>query len=178
MTTELHNDGLLKTARILTTIFMTLTAIGAIALIVAMPIVMLSQSHVAEAMLPTATSSLGGILGALMILLLCGAAIMALVFTFLRLLRQLINSVGESDPFIRDNAQRLNRMGWIAIAVELTKIPAGAMALFLASQMETDKLQFGIEFSLTGFLLALVLFILARVFRHGATMREDLEGTV
>ena len=31
---------------------------------------------------------------------------------------------------------------------------------------------------LTGFLIVLVLFILARVFRHGAAMREDLEGTV
>ncbi len=26
--------------------------------------------------------------------------------------------------------------------------------------------------------LALLLFILARVFRHGAAMRDDLEGTV
>ena len=29
-----------------------------------------------------------------------------------------------------------------------------------------------------GILLVLILFILARVFRHGAAMREDLEGTV
>ena len=33
-------------------------------------------------------------------------------------------------------------------------------------------------FSLSGILMVLVLFILARVFRHGAAMREDLEGTV
>jgi hypothetical protein len=32
--------------------------------------------------------------------------------------------------------------------------------------------------SLGGLLLALTLFILARVFRQGAAMREDLEGTV
>ena len=30
----------------------------------------------------------------------------------------------------------------------------------------------------TGLLLAIVLFILARIFRHGVEMREDLEGTV
>ena len=34
------------------------------------------------------------------------------------------------------------------------------------------------DFSTNGLLLALVLFILARVFRTGAKMREDLEGTV
>jgi Fe-S cluster assembly ATPase SufC len=31
---------------------------------------------------------------------------------------------------------------------------------------------------MTGILLVIILFILARVFRHGAAMREDLEGTV
>jgi hypothetical protein len=31
---------------------------------------------------------------------------------------------------------------------------------------------------LFGLVVGLVLFILARVFRHGAAMREDLEGTV
>jgi hypothetical protein len=32
--------------------------------------------------------------------------------------------------------------------------------------------------SLTGLAVGLVLFILARVFRKGAEMRQDLEGTV
>jgi hypothetical protein len=32
--------------------------------------------------------------------------------------------------------------------------------------------------SLTALAVGLVLFILGRVFRHGVTMREDLEGTV
>ena len=32
--------------------------------------------------------------------------------------------------------------------------------------------------SLTGLAVGLVLFILARVFRQGAAMRADLEGTV
>ena len=30
----------------------------------------------------------------------------------------------------------------------------------------------------SGILLVVILFILARVFRHGTTMREELEGTV
>ena len=178
MTTTLPNDGLLKTARILTTIFMVLTAFGAAALTVAIPVALLSQSHVAAAMLPDANSSLGGVLGALMIVLLCGAAIMALAFTFFRLLRQIINSVGERDPFVVENADRLWRMGWIAVAVELMKLPAGAMAIFLESQFESDKMHFDFDFSIAGLLIALILFILARVFRHGAAMREDLEGTV
>ena len=36
----------------------------------------------------------------------------------------------------------------------------------------------GDGFSLTGILMVLILFILARVFKRGAEMREELEGTV
>ncbi len=178
MSSTLPNDGLLKTARVITTIFMVLTGIACAGLIVAIPVAFLSQAHIAAAMLPDATSSLGGVLGALTIVLLSGAAILALAVTFLRLLRQIINSVGEADPFVAENADRLRKMGWIAVIAELVKLPAGAMTVFLSSQLEADKVNFDFDFSLTGFLLALVLFILARVFRHGAALREDLEGTV
>ena len=43
-----------------------------------------------------------------------------------------------------------------------------------------DKLKIDTDFGFDGggILLILILFILARVFRHGAAMREDLEGTV
>ena len=47
---------------------------------------------------------------------------------------------------------------------------------YLASQFKDATSDFGI--TLDGILLAVILFILARVFRQGAAMREDLEGTV
>ena len=90
----------------------------------------------------------------------------------------MVESVGEGDPFISENADRLTRMGWIAIFIEVLKIPTGAIALFIATQVKEDTFTIDLEFSFTGVLVALVLFILARVFRHGAAMREDLEGTV
>src|SRR3546814_13834954 len=94
----------------------------------------------------------------------------------MRLLRQLIGTVGEGDPFIFENAVRLRKMGWIAVIVELTKIPAGAMTIFLVGQFETDQMQIDIDFSLTGTLLALVLSILASVFRHGAEWKSVVLG--
>ncbi|UUX98999.1 hypothetical protein [Sphingomonas sp. J315] len=36
----------------------------------------------------------------------------------------------------------------------------------------------GVDMSFDSLVLALVLFILARVFRHGTALRDDLEGTV
>ena len=178
MTGTLPNDGLLKTARILTSIFLVLLGIAFVGLAIAIPGILLSQKHVAAAMVAGATGSLEDVLGALTLLLVLGLAIVGLAIRFLRILRRMIASVGDGDPFIEDNADRLRKMGWIAIGIELLKIPAGAMGLFLASQLETEKFNFDVEFSLTGLLLALVLFILSRVFRHGAAMREDLEGTV
>jgi hypothetical protein len=40
------------------------------------------------------------------------------------------------------------------------------------------KVGIQVDLPLAGLFLALVLFILARVFREGTRMREDLEGTI
>ena len=97
-------------------------------------------------------------------------------FRFLRELRRIIDTVAEGDPFIPDNAIRLQRMGWLALAIQLIAIPAGVLsgwASYLAHARYVD-----ISFSFSGALLALILFVLARVFRKGSDMREELEGTV
>ena len=44
--------------------------------------------------------------------------------------------------------------------------------------MENADITIDAGLDIEGILLALILFILARVFRHGARMRDDLEGTV
>lgn len=41
-----------------------------------------------------------------------------------------------------------------------------------------DDTGFDGDISLSGWLLALVLFILARTFRHGTNLRAEIEGTV
>jgi hypothetical protein len=69
-------------------------------------------------------------------------------------------------------------MGWLAVSIEALKIPTSAIAIFIATQVKEHTFTIDLDFSFTGLLIALVLFILARVFRHGAEMRADLEGTV
>jgi hypothetical protein len=178
MSDTLPNDGLLKTARILTVLLMILFAIGFIVLAIAIPVLLLSQSHLADAMLPDATRSVGAVAGSIAGILIFGMGFTGLAYTFLRLLKRIINSVGEGDPFIAENADRLRRMGWIAIIIQLLTIPAGILAAFVASQIPEGTLDFDISFSFPGILIGLLLFILARIFRHGAEMRSDLEGTV
>lgn len=106
----------------------------------------------------------------------------ALGFLFFRHLYRIVGSVGEGDPFNPVNAERLSAMGWIVVAVQVAVIPLAAMVAWVAVHAEkldpTSHINVGGGFDLGGILLALILFILARVFREGARMREELEGTV
>lgn len=119
--------------------------------------------------------------------LLVGALLLIEVLLYLALrflleLRGIVSSVGEGDPFHPENARRLSRMGWIALIGQVLILPLGALATWL--EPFADKLGDNIEIKTSvGFdggtiLLILILFILARVFRRGAEMRDELEGTV
>ena len=99
-------------------------------------------------------------------------AAFALLYYFAAELAKIVATVRQGDPFTLVNAARLTRMGWLAMGVLGINIVQTLMCMYLPTNgMDTHM-------SLTGLAVGLVLFILARVFRHGAEMREDLEGTV
>ena len=107
------------------------------------------------------------------------AAGLAALFLFFGKLRAIIATAQEGDPFIPANARRLQAMAWLLIAWEALAVLVGLLRLHLAnlvSQTE-DSLDWSL-YDLDGLLIVLILFILARIFRHGAAIREDLEGTV
>ena len=101
--------------------------------------------------------------------------ILALGIAFIRALTRIIGSVGEGDPFRPENADRLSRMGWIALALQGCNLVLVPVVGAIADRIGTQS---GVDASFDTLILALVLFILARVFRHGTQMRDDLEGTV
>jgi hypothetical protein len=100
----------------------------------------------------------------------------ALGFLFIRNLRRIVDTVAEGDPFIPENAVRLERMAWLVLTIELVAIPSGALAGWIAYVGHVRYLDVGV--SIGALILALILFVLARVFRRGAEMRDELEGTV
>lgn len=113
------------------------------------------------------------------------AVLLAIGFRFFTELRGIINSVAEGDPFAAENANRLSRMGWIGVGAHALGLAlAGFAAWFhpylvkLAEAGDDTHFEFGFGIDVGGILLTLILFILARVFREGTRMREDLEGTV
>ncbi|WP_343519472.1 DUF2975 domain-containing protein [Sphingomonas sp.] len=103
-------------------------------------------------------------------------AILALGIAFTLNLTRIIATVGHDDPFRPENADRLARMAWLTLVAQLCGLILVPIVRVIASHIGEGRPDFGPSFD--GFILALVLFILARVFRRGTQMRDDLEGTV
>ena len=171
-------DPLLGAGKVMTVLLTALTSLVSALLLALIPVVLFNQEDFAASIELANGASVSTALAATIALLLIAAAITAMAAYFFQLLRRIIDTVGNHDPFTTENAGRLSRMGWIALIFQIATIPVGGLILFLAHNVPAENLKIDYDFSLTGLLLAVVLFILARVFRHGAEMREDLEGTV
>lgn len=105
-------------------------------------------------------------------------ALMAISFLFMRELNRLIGSVGQGDPFQPFNADRLRRMGWLTVASQLLLVGLASIGMAFDGIRPALMAEDALNAAMGGLLLALVLFVLARVFRLGAAMRDELEGTV
>ncbi len=112
---------------------------------------------------------LGHGLRAIVIIGVIGAVI---VHTILRRLLLIVDTVRSGDPFILDNAGRLNAIAWRVLALEGLRLIVAAIA---AAVWEPGRID---GFSFAPWLAVLLLFVLAGVFAHGARMRADLDGTI
>ena len=107
--------------------------------------------------------------------------VMALALRFVLELGGIVRSVDRGDSFEPANAQRLQRMGWLAVGLYALGLVIRAIGAWIQSVAgDAGGLDVAAEFDLGGggIILILTLFVLARVFRQGTAMREELEGTV
>lgn len=178
--TKSAKDPLLTIARIVLLFFIVILGIAAAALVIALPVMLFNQSALLAELAADGKEVVSGLIPAAAFVLVGAAGLLALGVYFLLLLRRIVNSVGEGDPFIPENADRLSRMAWVAIIGQAAAVPVGIAVIWIAGiAADSDEhVQADFGFSGTGVLLVLILFILARVFRRGTEMREELEGTV
>lgn len=113
---------------------------------------------------------------ALRAVVVVGIAGAYVVHRVLRALQAIADTVRDGDPFVADNARRLQAIAWWVLAGEGLRLLVGAIAWYASRFVQ--PLQMHIGFSLAPWLTVLLLFVLARVFDEGARMRADLEGTV
>ena len=169
-------DPLLSAARVVVGLLMGLFAfVGVIVAIGLGAILTVQRAEIVE----RAATANGGP-AYLFILLACILIIglMAFSFMFMRELMRMITSVEQGDPFQPFNADRLRRMGWLTVGAQLVLVALAAIGMAFDGIRPALMAEDALNAAFGGLLLALVLFILARVFRIGAAMRADLEGTV
>ena len=96
----------------------------------------------------------------------------AVVHTILRRLQAIVATVRDGDPFVLENARRLESIAWRVLALEGLRLVVAAIVRLVGDPFPAPP------FSFAPWLAVLLLFVLAGVFAHGARMREDLDGTV
>jgi len=119
-----------------------------------------------------------GVMAAAALAMALGLAALGLATRFVVRLRQIIDTVGQGDPFVAENAVRLTHMAWLTLVGQCLMILAGICGGWINAHSDGDNFDLEMGVSLSGFLLSIILFILARVFREGTRMRAELEGTV
>ena len=177
MTVIPKDDRLLFFTRLILNVLIVLTAVIGAVVALLIPVFLLgfgdihremADSGVREAARPW--------LALLMAMLVAG---LALAFLFLRHLRRIVGTVSDGDPFVPVNADRLRAMAWLALAMQGLAVLATPLIIWfdaLPHKPNVHHNENGISFG--SLVLALLLFVLARVFRVGSQMREELEGTV
>lgn len=184
--TSITRDPLLATAKGLLWFLMGVMLIAAVSCLLAMPMMHIYQDKISIEMANEGMAAVptGGFLWAVTGMLACCVALVLILFRVFQLLKRIVDTVGQGDPFVPENARRLTHMAWLTLAIQAVTIPIGTLAEWIAeivnkaphARIDIDSVDPDILGN--GMLLVLILFILARVFRQGAAMRAELEGTV
>ncbi|CAA9276253.1 MAG: hypothetical protein AVDCRST_MAG93-2906 [uncultured Chloroflexia bacterium] len=97
-------------------------------------------------------------------------------FGILTRLVSMVMTVRAGNPFVGENAYRLQAIAWFLLILQLFSLVIAGIAEAISTVEHPFRLDAG--FSAAGWLAVVLTFVLARVFAEGALMREDLEGTV
>jgi hypothetical protein len=122
------------------------------------------------------TSYIPAILPGLQAIAALGLVTIPINNVILKRLLAIVLTVRGGDPFIADNATRLQATAWALLALQLISLAIGGIAKAISTAAHPIDMDAG--FSPTGWLAVLLTFVLARIFAEGAQMRDELEGTV
>ena len=110
------------------------------------------------------------------LIMVIGIAAVPLAHVVLTRLLAIVETVRRGDPFVAENAARLETIAWMVLGMELLHFAVGAIAASVST--DAQPLDIDWNFSVTRWLAVLLCFVLAHVFQHGTRLRRDLEGTV
>src|SRR5688572_16234891 len=149
-----------------------LTAVAIVVLLVFMP----TEQWIMSALDLSPSPEAERVIRGLHAMALIGLGTVPLNYAVLNRLLAIVATVREGDPFVAANAQRLQTIAWLLLALQVVSLVMGGIAEAVSTPGRPIDVDAG--FSISGWLAVLLTFVLARVFTAGTLMRGDLEGTV
>jgi hypothetical protein len=175
MSTPASSSAALPIAHVVLRILIVLNWIM-VAVILALLIVSPNEQWIMRAFKLSPSPEAARLVMGLRLVAVLGLAAVPLNYAVLKRLLAIVETVRAGDPFVAANADRLQTIAWALLMLQLLSLVIGAIARSVSTPAHPLHLDAG--FSINGWLAVLLTFLLARVFAEGATMRDDLEGTV
>jgi hypothetical protein len=97
-------------------------------------------------------------------------------YVVLKRLLAIVETVRAGEPFVAANAYRLQAIAWVMLILNLLSIVIGAIANTVSTPAHPLHINAG--FSINGWLVVVLTFVLTRVFAQGALMRDDVVATM
>ena len=166
----------LPTAYVLLRILIVLNWLSGAAILALLTATIVAEEWTMTALGIPPTSALRPLLMGLRAIAALGLVAIPLNHIVLKRLLAIVETVRRGDPFIAANAERLQAIAWVLLALQLLSLIIGGIGKALSTPAYPLHLDAG--FSTSGWLAVILTFVLARVFAEGTLMREELEGTV
>jgi len=175
MSKAISSSAALPIAYVVLRILIVVNWLGGAA-ILALLVVMPNEQWIMSAFKLSPSPDTERLVMGLRVIAVLGLAAIPLHYAVLKRLLAIVKTVRAGDPFVAANADRLQAIAWVLLALNLLSIVIGAIGKSVSTPAHPLHLDAG--FSINGWLAVLLTFLLARVFAEGTLMREDLEGTV
>lgn len=137
---------------------------------------LLARNWVFTALGAVPTEHNAAVIVGMRVVMVVGICAVPITHVVLARLLAIVHTVTTRNPFVPENAERLETIAWAVLGLELLHLCVGAIAAVVSTNAHPLDLDW--NFSFAPWLAVLLLFVLAMVFEQGAAMRDDLEGTV
>ncbi|MEP6834392.1 MAG: DUF2975 domain-containing protein [Gemmatimonas sp.] len=168
--------GALNISRKVLSVLIVMNVIAAVLILVLLVASLVAREWAMQALGVARDAESGAHFLGMQMIMVFGIVSASIAHATLSKLRAIVNTVRQGDPFVAENAERLKKIAWAVLTLELLRLIIAAVA----KSVSTTQMHLNItwNFSVPSWLAVLLLFVLARVFETGARMRADLEGTV
>lgn len=168
---------LLNAATLLIFLLMGVMVLGLIALLAVTSFGVLSEAEVMEVVRDTGMQ-MGQIAMVGSFALLAGLVCTLLLLFAVILTTRIVESAMTGNPFVPENADRLNKIGCLLLGIQVASWFITPALSAMIPEKVADEINFNFDMSPVGLMGILLIFVLAQIFRHGAKLSSDLEGTV